>query len=56
MKKSLDLSKSSAVPHEKETNDSNMPYQFSRVKNIAKGEDYLFAVLNFHDCFPSQMI
>jgi hypothetical protein len=38
MKKSLSLSKSTAVPNEKETNNSNMPNQYARVKNVAKEE------------------
>jgi hypothetical protein len=41
MKKSLDLSKSTAVPNDKETSNSNMPNQYARVKNIAKGEDVI---------------
>jgi hypothetical protein len=32
MKKSLALSKSIAVPNDKETNNANMPNQFARVK------------------------
>jgi hypothetical protein len=44
MKNSLALSKSIAVPNDNETNDtetsnSNMPNQYTRVKNVAKGED-----------------
>jgi hypothetical protein len=41
IKKSLALSKSTAILNEKETNNSNMPYQYSRVKNVAKGEDLI---------------
>jgi hypothetical protein len=41
MKKSLALSKSTAVPNDKETNNSNMPNQYARVKNVAKGEDVI---------------
>jgi hypothetical protein len=41
MKKSLALSKSTVVPNDKETNNSNMPYQYARVKNVAKGEDVI---------------
>jgi hypothetical protein len=41
MKKSSALSKSTAVPHEKDTNNSNMPNQYARVKNVAKGEDVI---------------
>jgi hypothetical protein len=36
MKKSLVLTKSTAVPNDKETNNSNMPNQYARVKNVAK--------------------
>jgi hypothetical protein len=36
MMKSLALSKSTAVPNDKETNNSNMPNQYARVKNVAK--------------------
>jgi hypothetical protein len=39
MKKSLALSKSTAVPNDKETNNSNMPNQYARVKNVAEEED-----------------
>jgi hypothetical protein len=39
--KSLALSKSTAVPYDKETNNSNMPNQYARVKNVAKGEDVI---------------
>jgi hypothetical protein len=39
MKKSLALSKSTAVPNDKNTNNSNLPNQYARVKNVAKGED-----------------
>jgi hypothetical protein len=39
LKKSLALSKSTAVPNDKETSNSNMPNQYARVKNLAKGED-----------------
>jgi hypothetical protein len=38
MKKSIVLSKSTTVPNDKDTNNSNMPNQYARVKNIAKGE------------------
>jgi hypothetical protein len=41
MKKSLALSKSIAVPNDKETNNSNLPNQYPRVKNVAKGEDVI---------------
>jgi hypothetical protein len=32
MKKSLALSKSTALPNDKETNNANMPNQYARVK------------------------
>jgi hypothetical protein len=41
MKKSLASSKSTALPNDKETNNSNMQNQYTRVKNVAKGEDVL---------------
>jgi hypothetical protein len=41
MKKSLALSKSTAVPNDKDTNNSNMPNQYARVKYVAKGEDVI---------------
>jgi hypothetical protein len=41
MKKSLSLIKSTAVPNDKEINNSNMPNQYARVKNVAKGEDVI---------------
>jgi hypothetical protein len=41
MKKSLALSKSTAVPNDKDTNNSNMPNQHTIVKNVAKGEDVI---------------
>jgi hypothetical protein len=41
MKKSLALSKSTAIPNDKETNNSNMPNQYARVKNVAKEEDVI---------------
>jgi hypothetical protein len=37
MKKSLALGKSRASTNDKETNDSNMPNQYARMKNVAKG-------------------
>jgi hypothetical protein len=37
MKKSLALSKCTAVPNDKKTSDSNIPNQYARVKNVAKG-------------------
>jgi hypothetical protein len=36
MKKTLALSKSTAVPNDKDTENSNMPNQYTRVKNVAK--------------------
>jgi hypothetical protein len=41
MKKTLALSKSTAVPNDKDTNNTNMPNQYARVKNVAKGEDVI---------------
>jgi hypothetical protein len=41
MKKSLALSKVIAIPNDKETRNSNMPNQYARVKNVAKGEDVI---------------
>jgi hypothetical protein len=41
MNKSLALSKSTALPNDKETNNSNLPNQYARVKNVAKGEDVI---------------
>jgi hypothetical protein len=41
MKKSSALSKSTALPNDKDTNNSNLPNQYSRVKNVAKGEDII---------------
>jgi hypothetical protein len=37
-KKSLALSKSTAIPNDKETNNSKMPNQFARVKNVVEGD------------------
>jgi hypothetical protein len=37
MKKSLALRKYTAVPNDKETSSSNMPNQYARLKNVAKG-------------------
>jgi hypothetical protein len=41
MKKSLALSKSTAVSNDKETSNFNMLIQYTRVKNAAKGEDVI---------------
>jgi hypothetical protein len=41
MKKSLALSKSITVSNDKETSNSNMPNQYARVKNVARGEDVI---------------
>jgi hypothetical protein len=41
MKKSLALNKSTAVSNDKDTNNSNLPNQYARVKNVAKGEDVI---------------
>jgi hypothetical protein len=53
MKKSLALSKSTAVPNDMDTNNSNIPNQYARVKNVAKGEklikdnkDHSFALVD----------
>jgi hypothetical protein len=41
MNKSIELSKSIAVSNDKDTNNANMPNQYARVKNVAKGEDVI---------------
>jgi hypothetical protein len=41
MKKSLALSKSTAVPNDKDNSNANMPHQYARVKNVAKWEDVI---------------
>jgi hypothetical protein len=41
MKKSLSLSKSTAVSNDKETNSSNMPNPYARIKNEAEEEDVI---------------
>jgi hypothetical protein len=41
VKKSLALTKSTAVLNDKESNNSDMPDQYARVKNVAKGEDVI---------------
>jgi hypothetical protein len=41
MQKSLALSKSTALTNDKDTNNSNMPNQYVRVKNVAKVEDVI---------------
>jgi hypothetical protein len=41
VKKSLALSKSTVVSNDKDNNNSNMPNQYARVKNVAKGEDVI---------------
>jgi hypothetical protein len=41
MKNPLALSKSIAVSNDKETNNSSMPNQYARVKNVAKGQDVI---------------
>jgi hypothetical protein len=38
MKKSLALSKSTALPNDKDTSNSNMPNQYAGVKNVKKGD------------------
>jgi hypothetical protein len=37
MKKSLALIKSTAIPNDKGSNNSDLPNQYARVKNVAKG-------------------
>jgi hypothetical protein len=39
MKKSLALSKSISVSNDDETSNADMPNQYAKVKNVAKGED-----------------
>jgi hypothetical protein len=39
--KSLASSKSTSAPNDKETNNSNMPNQYARLKYVAKGEDLI---------------
>jgi hypothetical protein len=41
MKNLLALSKSTAVPNDKQTSNAHMPNQYVRVKNVAKGEDVI---------------
>jgi hypothetical protein len=41
MKNSLALSKSISVPNDNEISASNLPNQYARVKNVAKGEDVI---------------
>jgi hypothetical protein len=41
MGNSIVLSKATAVSNDKDTNNSNMPNQYARVKNVAKGEDVI---------------
>jgi hypothetical protein len=41
MNKSLALSKSTAVPNDKDTNNAHMPNQYARVKNVAKEKDVI---------------
>jgi hypothetical protein len=41
MKNLLALSKSTAVPNDKQTSNAHMPNQYARVKNVAKGEDVI---------------
>jgi hypothetical protein len=41
IKKSLASSKSTALPNDKDTNNADMPNQYARVKNVAKGEDVI---------------
>jgi hypothetical protein len=41
MKTSLVSSKSTALANDNDTNNSNMPNQYARVKTVAKGEDII---------------
>jgi hypothetical protein len=41
MKKSLALSKYTAVPNDKETSNYSIPNQYARMKNVSKGEDVI---------------
>jgi hypothetical protein len=41
MNKSLALSKSTASTNDKGTNNSNLPNQYTKVRNVAKGEDVI---------------
>jgi hypothetical protein len=41
MKKAIRSNKSTAIPNDKDTNNSNLPNQYARVKNVAKGEDVI---------------
>jgi hypothetical protein len=41
MNKSSALSKSTDVTNDKETNNANMPDQYARFKNVARGEDVI---------------
>jgi hypothetical protein len=41
IKKSLALSKSTAILNDKDNNNSNLPNQYARVKNVSKGEDVI---------------
>jgi hypothetical protein len=41
MKKSLALSKSKSLSNDMDSNNSNLPNQYARLKNVAKGEDVI---------------
>jgi hypothetical protein len=58
MKKSLALSKSIAVPNDKETNNSHMPNQYARVKvkNVAKGEVVIKDNKDHTYCFVDEFL
>jgi hypothetical protein len=56
MKKSLALRKSTAVPNDKETNNSNMPNQFARMKNVAKGEDVIKEDTDYTSAFVDEFL
>jgi hypothetical protein len=46
MKKSLALSKSTDSTNDKNASNSNMPNQYARVTNVAKGEDIIKENIN----------
>jgi flagellum-specific peptidoglycan hydrolase FlgJ len=56
MKKSLALSKSTVVPKDKETNNANMPNQYARVKNVAKGEDVIKEITDQTHSFVDEFL
>jgi hypothetical protein len=56
MKKSLVLSKSTAVSNYKETNNANMPNQYARVKNVAQGEDIIMDNTDHNYAFVDEFL